>query len=97
MLALLGVEAGSLTDTQDNVLVSNGRAVLCDFGLSRVLDDQHGYTTTPSCTPKWASPEMIRYKFQDQYSDVYSFGCVLLFVSVRPGIVALPPHEPARP
>ncbi|KAJ7913021.1 kinase-like domain-containing protein [Mycena leptocephala] len=73
---------------QSNVLISNeGDAVLSDFGLSRTLERNTGYTTSTYSTAgslNWLSPELIRLWFQTEEarvktlaSDVWAFACTV--------------------
>ena len=72
---------------QDNVLIdSDGNPKLCDFGLSRALEDTSLWQTTTKQAPgtlRWQSPELLssetaRVTIQ---SDIYAFGMTCL---VRP-------------
>ena len=63
-----------------NVLVrGDGRPVLLDFGLARLLNDardhrqQGGY-----CTPAYASPELVKGDHVGVAGDVYSLGVMLV-------------------
>lgn len=65
-----------------------GRALLCDFGLSQVLEETpSGLTTTTSIglTTRYGGPEL----FEDNPcrtlpSDIWAWGCLLLVVRTRP-------------
>jgi serine/threonine protein kinase len=77
---------------QSNILIdANGTASLCDFGLSTILAEFHGtslFTSTISGSVRWTAPEL--YEVTDgtiaigltTQSDIYSFGSVMLQVSV---------------
>jgi len=66
----------------DNVLVRKGRACLCDFGISTVVDGSSGATTGPYRYHRWSAPE-IRISSTSSgrattYSDVYALGGLIL-------------------
>jgi serine/threonine protein kinase len=81
---------GDLTGA--NVLITNsGSACLCDFGLSTLVIAFHGtsfYTSTVGGNARWAAPEIYRVTDNETtrsvtvQTDVYSFGCILLEVSL---------------
>jgi serine/threonine-protein kinase len=64
-----------------NILLSNGRAILADFGLARAMDVVTGEKLTESGvvmgTPVYMSPEQSAGARLDARSDIYSLGCVL--------------------
>jgi len=72
----------------DNVMLTEGRAVILDFGLARALDLDSKLTGTgmPLGTPAYMSPEQITGAAGvDARSDVYGFGCVVYeMVTGRP-------------
>ena len=67
------------------MLVSNElRALLCDFGLAKALDDEgssSGFTTSkmPMST-RFASPELAMGDPRDFKSDMWAWACLLLQV-----------------
>lgn len=71
-----------------NVLISNQRAYLTDFGISAILDEVSGQSSVVHANIRWAAPELIRQLTDKPQkptceSDMYSFGCVALEVSCR--------------
>lgn len=72
---------------QENTLVdSAGNAMLCDFGLARMLEDApSGLTTTgsPQFTLFYASPELLNEGTRHTLkSDVWAWGCLFLGVGL---------------
>lgn len=61
----------------ENILVNNGKAFLCDFGISREFSIT-GLTTNGSGTPRYRAPEIERQGHHDEKSDVWSLGCVFV-------------------
>ncbi|MGV8961146.1 MAG: protein kinase domain-containing protein [Stenotrophomonas sp.] len=76
-----------------NVLIKqNGRPVLLDFGLARLLNDSRDKQESGYCTPGYASPEMMRAQTVGAASDVYSLGVMLVeLLSARP--CSREPHD----
>lgn len=65
-----------------NVLLDQGRAIVCDFGIARALELAGGDWLTSSSgfalgTPAYMSPEQATGGPIDLRVDVYSLGCVL--------------------
>jgi len=62
-----------------NVLLSDGRAKVTDFGIARSLDVEHGVTQTGTVlgTSNYIAPEQASGQPIGDRSDVYSFGVVL--------------------
>ena len=63
--------------TQNIFLLGNGRLVLGDLGISKVLDGTLDYAKTCIGTPYYMSPEMFKNKPYNHKSDVWALGCVL--------------------
>ena len=66
----------------ENIVISNGRTILLDFGIAKAIADSAGENLTRSgvalgtCT--YMSPEQIRgLRDIDHRSDLYSLACVL--------------------
>lgn len=62
----------------------DGRAVLSDFGLSRVpYGGSSGLTTTrggSKGTTRWCSPEILNGEAGTPQSDMWAWGCLVLEV-----------------
>jgi serine/threonine protein kinase len=59
---------------------SHKQAMLADFGLARICDDEAARLTLAGSiigTPTYMSPEALRGEACDERSDIYSFGVVL--------------------
>jgi serine/threonine protein kinase len=81
---------------QSNVLINeNGKAVLADFGLSRLLADHETsfFASHNSGAVRWAAPEIIPLDINkpdedvdkpNKTSDIYSFGCIMMQVTLGP-------------
>eukprot|EP01038_Epipyxis_sp_PR26KG_P004295 gene4295-6090_t len=63
--------------TQNVFLLGNGRLVLGDLGISKVLDGTMDFAQTCIGTPYYMSPEIFKNKPYGYKSDVWALGCVL--------------------
>ncbi|KAH8115223.1 kinase-like domain-containing protein [Phellopilus nigrolimitatus] len=70
----------------DNILVKDGRAYLCDFGLSHLHGRIEGFTSDQHGNNRWKAPEMISASIEEKLkfkptcaNDIYSFGLIFLF------------------
>lgn len=69
----------------DNIMVCGSgtelRAVICDFGIARLLVQHNGLVTTAlgarMGTPDYMAPEVLNARSPSTASDVFSFGLVL--------------------
>lgn len=62
---------------QNIFLLGNGRLVLGDLGISKVLDGTMAFASTQIGTPYYMSPELFKNKPYNHKSDVWAAGCVL--------------------
>ena len=72
-----------------NVLVDdNERAVLCDFGLSRIQEIFTGLTTSSETNIRWMAPERVYEETRKatSESDMYEFGATFWEVSFSIGL-----------
>ncbi|KAF8317287.1 kinase-like domain-containing protein, partial [Cantharellus anzutake] len=77
-----------------NILIaSDGRASICDFGLSRVLDDDPtGFTSTVvGMTLRFSAPELLENNEKTVDADVYAYGCTCIEI-----LLATRPYEGIR-
>ncbi|KAF8319234.1 kinase-like domain-containing protein, partial [Cantharellus anzutake] len=66
-----------------NILVDdNGHAIICDFGLSQMLDNSaSGFTSSVlGGTTRYLAPELTHGEARTAASDMYSFACVCMEV-----------------
>mmetsp|Transcript_2944 Transcript_2944/g.6828 ORF Transcript_2944/g.6828 Transcript_2944/m.6828 type:complete len:934 (+) Transcript_2944:377-3178(+) len=63
--------------TQNIFLLGNGRLVIGDLGISKVLDHSTDFTKTTIGTPYYMSPEVYKSKPYNHKSDIWALGCVL--------------------
>jgi serine/threonine protein kinase len=65
-----------------NVLQSQGRWKLCDFGTSKFLGQQNAALTFKRYgTPGYTAPEQWNGARADPSADIYSFGKLLVFLA----------------
>ena len=60
-----------------NILVSDSRIILADFGLARSFDRGCEFTRATKVTPEYAPPEAIEQRVHSRASDIWSFGCIV--------------------
>ena len=60
-----------------NLLLSNSRLKICDFGCARKMTNHSLSTSTISGSPPWMSPEQVSGKDLTLKSDVFSYGTIL--------------------
>ena len=61
-----------------NLLVDkHWRVKVCDFNLSRVLEEQAVVSSLAASNPRWLAPEILSGRGYTFSSDVYSFGVIL--------------------
>ncbi len=63
--------------TQNIFLLGNGRLVLGDLGISKVLEGTQNFAQTCIGTPYYMSPELFKNKPYNHKSDVWALGCIL--------------------
>ncbi|WP_344289678.1 serine/threonine-protein kinase, partial [Streptomyces synnematoformans] len=63
----------------DNILVTDRRAVITDFGIAAIADASAGLTTTGGLlgTPAYTSPEQLNGEPATPASDLWAFGATL--------------------
>ena len=67
---------------QNLMLTRSGRCKITDFGLARIDDPADGFSMPVGAvgTPTYMAPEVIRREPATPKSDVYSLGCVLVYL-----------------
>ncbi|KAF8335712.1 kinase-like domain-containing protein [Cantharellus anzutake] len=78
---------------QNILIASDGRASICDFGLSRILDDNPtGFTSTVvGMTLRFSAPELLDGGEKTMETDVYAYGCTCIEI-----LLGKPPYEDIR-
>lgn len=70
---------------QGNILVTDDeRAILCDFGLATVMDDELTALATSNefkGSTRWCSPEVLSGESRSPSTDMWSWGCLALEVA----------------
>lgn len=65
----------------ENILVAEGHALVCDFGIAKAIGEAGGDSLTQTGlaigTPAYMSPEQATADEVDARTDIYSLGCVL--------------------
>ena len=65
----------------ENILVEEGHALVCDFGIAKAIGEAGGGGLTQTGmaigTPAYMSPEQATADEVDARTDIYSLGCVL--------------------
>lgn len=81
--------------TQNIFLLGNGRLVLGDLGISKVLDGTMAFASTQIGTPYYMSPELFKNKPYNYKSDVWAAGCVLYELATLKYVLAAVgcPHQ----
>lgn len=69
-----------------NIIISNGNAVIIDYGISRTYKADVDCDTTIFGTPGYAAPEQYGYAQTDPTSDIYAVGVLMnmLLTGVHP-------------
>lgn len=76
-----------------NLLVDkHWRVKVCDFNLSRVLEDSAVLSSVAATNPRWLAPEILAGKGYTFASDVFAFGVILW--EVLTWTVPWPDHGP---
>jgi len=58
-------------------VMTNGKAKLMDFGISKMISEKKRTTGVALGTPSYMSPEQAKGESLDHFSDIYSLGVVL--------------------
>ncbi|EAR96316.2 Serine/Threonine kinase domain protein (macronuclear) [Tetrahymena thermophila SB210] len=61
----------------NNVLLSNGKIKIADFGLATKVNDENPECNTMCGTANYLSPEILNSKGYGKKTDIWSFGCIL--------------------
>ena len=60
-----------------NILNSEGKLKICDFGIARVLENTQEYIKTKRLSRAYAAPELLSNKNCRFGIDIWSLGCIL--------------------
>ena len=61
-----------------NCLVNKHWTVkICDFGLSRMMIDEHINDSSSAGTPEWMAPELFRNEPFNEKCDIFSLGVIM--------------------
>jgi serine/threonine protein kinase len=60
-----------------NIFLKDGRVLLGDFGISKILDSTVELTSTCIGTPYYMSPDLYKYNKYSYKADIWALGCVL--------------------
>lgn len=61
-----------------NLLVdSHWRVKVCDFNMSRIMEESGQGSSLAGTNPRWLAPELLSGEHATTYSDVFAFGVVL--------------------
>ncbi|CAM9781870.1 unnamed protein product [Choristocarpus tenellus] len=63
--------------TQNVFILSSGRVVLGDLGISKVMEGTRDFASTCIGTPYYMSPEIFKNHPYNHKSDVWAMGCML--------------------
>jgi NIMA (never in mitosis gene a)-related kinase len=59
------------------IMARDGRALIGDFGICRVLESKHDMAQTMVGTPYYLSPEVFQHRPYSLKSDIWALGCLL--------------------
>ncbi|KAL5573680.1 hypothetical protein UlMin_023277 [Ulmus minor] len=60
-----------------NCLVNKHTVKICDFGLSRIMNETPMKDTASAGTPEWMAPELIRNEPFNEKCDIFSLGVIM--------------------
>ncbi|KAH0574896.1 Kinase, NEK [Spironucleus salmonicida] len=65
---------------QQNILISEGRYQICDFGVSKTLLHSESAALTKCGTPYFFAPELAQGKSYNIKADIWSLGVLIYFI-----------------